>query len=88
VLVGFAAETEALAANARLKLERKNLDMVVGNRIGPDNRAFGSDTNAVSFFFPDGSRRDLDPCPKSEIADAILDAVGEALAQRTGGDHR
>ena len=52
-VVGFAAETQDLEANARSKLAAKNLDMIVANRVGLPGTGFGSDNNAVSVFWGD-----------------------------------
>lgn len=74
-LVGFAAETDHLAAYAKEKITRKNLDMIVANLVGGPDSAFGSERNTVSFFFPDGKAIDLEALPKSEVAEKILDAI-------------
>ncbi len=52
--VGFAAETEQLEKYARGKLQRKNLDMIVGNLVGGAESGFNSDQNAVDVFWSDG----------------------------------
>lgn len=80
-LVGFAAETDHLADYAREKIRRKNLDMIVANLVGGPDSAFGSDRNTVSFFFPDDSSEHLDPLPKNEVAEKILDAVLSRMAK-------
>lgn len=69
LLVGFAAETEDPAAEARRKLEAKNCDMVVGNRV---QGAIGADENEVVLVTRDGEVR-LPPAPKTEVADRIFD---------------
>jgi phosphopantothenoylcysteine decarboxylase/phosphopantothenate--cysteine ligase len=51
--VGFAAETENLTEYARNKLEKKNLNMIVGNLVG-ESRGFDVDQNAVEVFWPEG----------------------------------
>jgi phosphopantothenoylcysteine decarboxylase/phosphopantothenate--cysteine ligase len=51
--VGFAAETQDVAAHARDKLERKHLDMIAANRVGPDC-GFDRETNALTVFWRDG----------------------------------
>jgi len=75
VLVGFAAETRDLVENARSKLERKNLDMIVGNLVNQPGTGFGADTNRVTFFFRDGSREDLPEMDKSQVAHRLLDRI-------------
>lgn len=54
--VGFAAETENLAANARKKLKAKNLDMIVANSVSGEQGAFGSDTNSVTLITKTGEK--------------------------------
>jgi phosphopantothenoylcysteine decarboxylase/phosphopantothenate--cysteine ligase len=74
VKVGFAAETENLIANARDKLARKNLDLVVANDVGGENPPFGSDMNEAILVGP----TDTTPTPrmpKRALADLILDRV-------------
>ena len=81
VLVGFAAETSDLIANAAGKLERKNLDLIVANDVAADQVGFEHDTNAVSILERDGSRLDVPLADKRVIARAVLDAA-ERLRQR------
>ncbi len=75
VLVGFAAESEDLVANARQKLESKNLDLVVANDVTAEGAGFGGDTNAVVLLKRDGSRVDVPVASKREVAERILDEV-------------
>jgi phosphopantothenoylcysteine decarboxylase/phosphopantothenate--cysteine ligase len=75
VLVGFAAETEDLVANARKKLEAKNLDLVVANDVTAAGAGFGADTNAVVLLRRDGGRVDVPVASKREVAERILDEV-------------
>jgi phosphopantothenoylcysteine decarboxylase/phosphopantothenate--cysteine ligase len=80
VKVGFAAETENLIANARDKLARKNLDLVVANDVGARNSPFDSDMNEAILVGP----ADTTPTPrlsKRALADLILDRV-VALLER------
>ena len=79
VLVGFAAETQSLAENARKKIEAKNLDMIVGNLVGDPSSGFGTDTNIVTFFHPDGSSEPFESMGKDEVAHKLLDRVLEKL---------
>ncbi len=80
VLVGFAAETEDLAANARKKLEGKGCDLVVANRVGEPGAGFGSDRNRVLLVTRDGDA-ELEGT-KDEVARAILERVVARLAGR------
>ena len=82
VRVGFAAESEGLLAHARGKLERKALDLIVGNDITQADSGFGSDTNTVVLLDREGGRRDLPSLPKRVVADEILNAVAPLLRAR------
>jgi len=79
VLVGFAAETDDLVANARKKLEAKNVDLIVANDVTREGAGFDGTTNAATLLFRDGRRVELDTMTKREMADRILD---EAIALR------
>ncbi|WP_246187320.1 bifunctional phosphopantothenoylcysteine decarboxylase/phosphopantothenate--cysteine ligase CoaBC [Neomoorella glycerini] len=75
ILVGFAAETEDLLANAGQKLRDKQLDLIVANDVTRPGAGFGSETNIVTFLFPGGRKEELPQLPKLEVAHRILDAV-------------
>ncbi len=75
LLIGFAAETENLVAEARRKLRSKNCDMVVANLVGPGGAGFGSDENEVTLVLRTGETIQVPKASKLEIADAILDQV-------------
>ncbi|MBU1054438.1 MAG: bifunctional phosphopantothenoylcysteine decarboxylase/phosphopantothenate--cysteine ligase CoaBC [Proteobacteria bacterium] len=83
ILVGFAAETQNLEVNARDKLARKNLDIIVGNLVGERNDennnerspVFGMDTNEVVFFFRNGEKEHLPLMEKDMVAHALLDRI-------------
>jgi phosphopantothenoylcysteine decarboxylase / phosphopantothenate---cysteine ligase len=79
-LVGFAAETQALAEHARDKLQRKGLQMIAANWVG-DGRAFEVDVNAVKLLWADGEA-DLGPSPKTEIADRLAALIAEHYARQ------
>jgi phosphopantothenoylcysteine decarboxylase / phosphopantothenate---cysteine ligase len=74
VLVGFAAETHDLAANAVDKLRRKRADLIVANDVSAAGRGFEGDTNEVMLFTAQGSRH-VDFGSKRDIARAVLDQV-------------
>ena len=74
-LVGFALETDHELDNAREKLARKNLDMIVLNSMRDKGAGFGTDTNKVSIFKADGSRQDFGLKSKREVAADIVDAI-------------
>ncbi|MBN2125992.1 MAG: bifunctional phosphopantothenoylcysteine decarboxylase/phosphopantothenate--cysteine ligase CoaBC [Deltaproteobacteria bacterium] len=75
VLVGFAAETRDLLANARAKLEKKNLDLIVANDVSRTDAGFETDTNLVKVLYRDGSMEELPLMTKQEVADHLLDRV-------------
>ena len=75
ILVGFAAETEHLLANAKEKLEQKNLDMIVANDVSQDYIGFGSEQNQVKIISRDGHVEDLPVLSKDEVADRVLDRI-------------
>lgn len=77
VVVGFAAETDDVIANARAKLAKKNADMIVANQVG-EGRAFGTDDNQASLVTVDGVL-DLPAMSKRELAERILDAAAARL---------
>jgi phosphopantothenoylcysteine decarboxylase/phosphopantothenate--cysteine ligase len=75
VLVGFAAETEDLLANADSKLKAKNLDMIVANDVSRNDAGFETDTNIVKMIFADGRVEDSPLMTKDEVADLVLDRI-------------
>ncbi len=79
ILVGFAAETDDVLANARAKLQRKNLDLVVANDVGRVGAGFDVDTNAVTILDATGGTEELPLLSKREVADRILDRVTALL---------
>jgi phosphopantothenoylcysteine decarboxylase/phosphopantothenate--cysteine ligase len=80
--VGFAAESENVVANARQKLEQKQLDLIVANDITDPGSGFGADTNKVTIISREGKVEDLPLMTKREVADKILDRVVGLLANR------
>ena len=74
-LVGFAAETNDLEKNACLKIEKKNLDMIVANPIGVPGAGFKEDTNKIHIFYKDGTSEDFALMEKKVIADIIIDRI-------------
>lgn len=75
-LVGFAAETENLLANAQKKLVKKNLDLIVANDVSQPGAGFNVDTNIATLVTAEG----MTECPlrtKKELAEDILDKVME-----------
>ncbi len=80
-LVGFAAETENLEANARVKLESKGCDLVIANDVSSPEHGFDSDRNEVLLVYPEHTEK-LSSAPKSEIAHDLADAILEIHAAK------
>ncbi len=78
--IGFAAETENLEDNARVKLASKELDMIVANDITGEGAGFGSDYNRALLIYRNGSTEELPLMPKSQMAEKILDAINKLRA--------
>jgi phosphopantothenoylcysteine decarboxylase/phosphopantothenate--cysteine ligase len=75
LVVGFAAETEDLLANARSKLQRKKLDLIVANDVSASDSGFGVDTNRVTLIAADGQMEALPLMPKFAVAERVLERV-------------
>ena len=85
VLVGFAAETEDIEANALGKLYSKNLDVIVANDVSKQQVGFGHDTNEIVMFTADGARHYVPLTTKREAARAVLDVVVALMGRPTAG---
>jgi phosphopantothenoylcysteine decarboxylase/phosphopantothenate--cysteine ligase len=88
VLVGFAAETSDLHANAAAKLARKGADLIVANDVSQPQVGFEHDTNQVVILGADGSEVDVPLADKHDVAIAVLDAalrVRSAAVRHPGG---
>ena len=83
VLIGFAAETENVAAHARAKLESKQADLIVANDVTAEGAGFDHDTNVITLYFRDGSEKAFPRMPKIDAAQRILDQL-RALRQMMG----
>ena len=75
IVVGFAAETENLVANARAKLQAKRMDLIVANDVSVEGNGFDSDYNQVTLLDRDGLERHLSRLPKIQVAHEILNEV-------------
>ena len=84
-IVGFAAETHDVAANAREKLERKGIDLLVANDVSQQGIGFDAEDNEVLLLDRWGGARPLPRMPKSDVADAILSHV---LSLRTAASRK
>ena len=79
--VGFAAETDDLEANARAKLERKGLDLIVLNDIGQPGIGMGTDDNAVTMIDATGIVDRVPRLPKTEVARRLVALVAERVSR-------
>jgi phosphopantothenoylcysteine decarboxylase / phosphopantothenate---cysteine ligase len=75
ILVGFAAETERVAENAKNKLARKGADIIVANDVTQEGAGFDIDTNIVTMYLRDGREIPLPKMSKFDVANRILDQV-------------
>jgi len=74
-VIGFAAETESLVANARDKLTRKRLDLIVANDVSTADSGFSVDTNRVTLIDSAGQANELPLLQKQEVAEIIIDRL-------------
>ena len=79
--VGFAAETENLAVNAKQKLAAKKLDMIAANQVG-DGCGFESEFNALEVHWPGGSQR-LELAPKEKLARQLVELIAARHRKKT-----
>jgi phosphopantothenoylcysteine decarboxylase/phosphopantothenate--cysteine ligase len=82
VLIGFAAETEDLIANAKKKLREKNLDFIVANDVTSEASGFEADTNAATILDRGGKVEPLPLMTKDELADRIFDRLRDLRGGR------
>lgn len=82
IVVGFAAETQALVANGRKKLLQKRLDLLVANDVSQPGAGFDGDTNIVKILDAAGGVEELPLLAKREVASRILDRVAALLTER------
>jgi phosphopantothenoylcysteine decarboxylase/phosphopantothenate--cysteine ligase len=82
VLVGFAAETEDLIANARKKLRKKHLDLIVANDVSQSDSGFETKTNRVVIIDSTGKAESLPLMTKDEVASIVLGRVIEILRKK------
>lgn len=80
IVVGFAAETDNVIANAQAKLARKGANMIVANDVSQADSTFGSNTNKVTLITPDAAETH-DTLPKSQVAHVIIDKIVSLLPE-------
>jgi phosphopantothenoylcysteine decarboxylase/phosphopantothenate--cysteine ligase len=81
VIVGFAAETNDLIANAQAKLRKKHLDLIVANAVGGKDSAIGADAVRATILSAAGEAEALPLLPKSGIAERLFDRLAAMRAQ-------
>jgi phosphopantothenoylcysteine decarboxylase/phosphopantothenate--cysteine ligase len=84
IRVGFAAESDNLVTNAKEKLQKKQLDLIIANDITAADSGIGTDNNQVVIIDRNGKTEELPLMPKREVADRILDRVMKILANKVG----
>jgi phosphopantothenoylcysteine decarboxylase/phosphopantothenate--cysteine ligase len=82
LLVGFAAETDNVVANAEKKLREKNLDMIVANDVSAEGSGFEGDTNIATILDRSGNTVTLPLMTKDELADRIIDHMNALKTDR------
>ncbi|HKL09877.1 MAG TPA: bifunctional phosphopantothenoylcysteine decarboxylase/phosphopantothenate--cysteine ligase CoaBC [Clostridia bacterium] len=75
ILVGFAAETENLIANAKSKMEKKQLDMIVANDVSLKYSGFKSDKNKAVILLKSGEKKELELMTKQELSKVVFDEI-------------
>ncbi|WP_102505427.1 bifunctional phosphopantothenoylcysteine decarboxylase/phosphopantothenate--cysteine ligase CoaBC [Salinivibrio kushneri] len=80
--IGFAAETQDVAAYARDKLARKKLDMICANDVSQSDQGFNSDRNALHLFWPGGDKA-LPVAEKRTLADEVMTHIHARYLQQT-----
>jgi phosphopantothenoylcysteine decarboxylase / phosphopantothenate---cysteine ligase len=88
ILVGFAVETENLVENARNKMKKKNMDIIVANDVTKEGAGFGYDTNIIKILSPEGRIENIPLMSKMEVADRILDRVKKIITSRKSTPRR
>ncbi len=81
VVIGFAAETENVTANAMAKLRRKGCDLIIANSVAEGTSTFGGETNQVQVIDAAGVES-WPPMTKAEVANGIVRRLAVELAKR------
>jgi len=85
VLVGFAMETQDLLANAREKLKKKNMDLIVANNLREEGAGFRTDTNIITIIDKQGKTESFSKMTKREAAEKILDCIKKITGKNIAG---
>jgi phosphopantothenoylcysteine decarboxylase/phosphopantothenate--cysteine ligase len=79
LVVGFAAETENVVANAKTKLARKGCDWILANDVSPATGIMGGDRNTITLVTRDGVEH-WPPQPKDDVARMLIERIGKTIA--------
>jgi phosphopantothenoylcysteine decarboxylase/phosphopantothenate--cysteine ligase len=79
LVIGFAAESQDLVANARLKAREKGLDLIVANDILAPDAGFAVETNRVTLIDSSGAVQELPLMSKADVAEVVLERAGSLL---------
>ena len=85
IVVGFAMETQNLLANARKKLSKKKMDLIVANDLRQEGAGFQADTNIITIIDKKGKTESLGKMTKIEAADEILNHIKSLIKKKGGG---
>lgn len=80
-ICGFSMETEHMLENSRMKLEKKNMDMIVANNLRQEGAGFGTDTNVVTLLTREETL-ELPILSKEEVADRLLTFILNKLGKK------
>ena len=83
-VIGFAAESKNLKVNARKKLDKKNMDMIIANDISDPQAGFIVDTNKVLLMYSDGSTEQLPMMSKNDVAEKVIQHLQSWLIEGAG----
>lgn len=83
ILVGFAMETQNLLTNARGKLVKKNMDMIVANNLRQEGAGFRTDTNIITVIDRAGRTESLEKMTKIDAAGAILNRIKKLISEKS-----
>jgi phosphopantothenoylcysteine decarboxylase/phosphopantothenate--cysteine ligase len=81
LVIGFAAETENVAANAKEKLAKKGCDWILANDVSPATGIMGGDTNTIQLVRASGIEA-WPPQSKEDVAAMLIDHIAEEMAQK------
>jgi phosphopantothenoylcysteine decarboxylase/phosphopantothenate--cysteine ligase len=82
IVIGFAMETQDLLANAREKLKKKNMDLIMANNLRDEGAGFQKDTNVITIIDVKGNSRALPKMTKIEAAEEIFNRISDMLKKK------